>query len=330
MKNTMKPDLQAPSTLPLRRRVCSAAALLALAAGLAACGDAKSPAGAANGAGAGAPPPPEVAVVTVQPGTVQLSTELPGRLEASRVAQVRARATGILLKRTFTEGSDVKAGQTLYQIDAAPYDAALQSAQAQLAQAQAQLAQASATATRYKPLVAANAVSQQEYDAAVAAEKAAQERIVEERSNDAVADGSAGKDADDARGGVADDRGEAVEAGLALDGRGIVFDLGQFAVVGALLGGATGGNADGKHGGNAAPRVQGDEYLHDLNSDSGATIVCSIRWKAARCIRGVVRVLAVGRRVGRNVRAGPKQIRGGRTFAETRRVAIRTAGLRRL
>ena len=56
MKNTMKPDLQAPSTLPLRRRVCSAAALLALAAGLAACGDAKSPAGAANGAGAGAPP----------------------------------------------------------------------------------------------------------------------------------------------------------------------------------------------------------------------------------------------------------------------------------
>ena len=177
MKNTMKPDLQAPSTLPLRRRVCSAAALLALAAGLAACGDAKSPAGAANGAGAGAPPPPEVAVVTVQPGTVQLSTELPGRLEASRVAQVRARATGILLKRTFTEGSDVKAGQTLYQIDAAPYDAALQSAQAQLAQAQAQLAQASATATRYKPLVAVRAVSQQDYDAAVAAEKAAQAQV---------------------------------------------------------------------------------------------------------------------------------------------------------
>ncbi|HOP91368.1 MAG TPA: efflux RND transporter periplasmic adaptor subunit, partial [Ottowia sp.] len=173
----MKPDLQAPSTLPLRRRVCSAAALLALAAGLAACGDAKSPSGAANGAGAGAPPPPEVAVVTVQPGTVQLSTELPGRLEASRVAQVRARATGILLKRTFTEGSDVKAGQTLYQIDAAPYDAALQSAQAQLAQAQAQLAQASATATRYKPLVAVRAVSQQDYDAAVAAEKAAQAQV---------------------------------------------------------------------------------------------------------------------------------------------------------
>jgi len=108
------------------------------------------------------------------PGGVSLTTELPGRLEASRSAQVRARATGILLKRNFTEGSDVRAGQTLYQIDAAPYDAALQSAQAQLAQAQAQLAQASTTAARYKPLVAAQAVSQQDYDAAAAAEKAAQ------------------------------------------------------------------------------------------------------------------------------------------------------------
>ena len=92
-------------------------------------------------------------MVIVQPGTVSLSTELPGRLEASRVAQVRARATGILQKRVFTEGSDVKAGQTLFQIDAAPYEAALQSAQAQLAQAQAQLAQASATATHTNTIV---------------------------------------------------------------------------------------------------------------------------------------------------------------------------------
>ncbi len=175
MTHTMTPDFQAARSVPTRR-VC-AAALLALAASLAACGDAKGPAGAPKGAGGGAPPPPEVAVVTVQPGTVQLSTELPGRLEASRVAQVRARATGILLKRTFTEGSDVKAGQTLYQIDAAPYEAAQQAAQAQLAQAQAQLAQASATAARYKPLVAAKAVSQQDYDAAVAAEKAAQAQV---------------------------------------------------------------------------------------------------------------------------------------------------------
>ncbi|MEZ5606456.1 MAG: efflux RND transporter periplasmic adaptor subunit [Burkholderiaceae bacterium] len=154
------------------RRLAAAGTLIALAATLAACGDKGAGAGPA-----GAMPPPEVAVVTVQPGTVHLSTELPGRLEATRVAQVRARATGILLKRAFTEGGDVKAGQTLYQIDAAPYDAALQTAQAQLAQAQAQLAQASATATRYKPLVAARAVSQQDYDAAVAAEKAAQAQV---------------------------------------------------------------------------------------------------------------------------------------------------------
>ena len=114
-----------------------------LAALLAACGDKQQP--AAGGAGGGAPPPPEVAVVTVQPGTVSLSTELPGRLEPSRVARVRARATGILNKRVFTEGTDVRAGQVLYQIDSAPYQATAQSAQAQLAQAQAQLAQADAT-----------------------------------------------------------------------------------------------------------------------------------------------------------------------------------------
>ena len=162
---------------PLPRRLRPAAAIALLALALAACGDKKDAGPQAGGPGGAAPPPPEVGVVTVQPGTVSLSTELPGRLEASRVAQVRARATGILQKRVFTEGSDVKAGQTLFQIDAAPYEAALQSAQAQLAQAQAQLAQASGTATRYKPLVAVNAVSRQEYDAAVAAEKAGQAQV---------------------------------------------------------------------------------------------------------------------------------------------------------
>ena len=160
------------SVLPARRALALAASVLAAAA-LSACGDKK----AAAPAGASAPPPPEVAVVTVQPGVVPLTTELPGRLEASRVAQVRARATGILNKRVFTEGSDVRAGQVLYQIDAAPYQAADQSARAQLAQAQAQLANAAGVASRYKPLVAANAVSKQEYDAAVAAEKAAQAQV---------------------------------------------------------------------------------------------------------------------------------------------------------
>ena len=113
---------------------------------------------------------------------MRLTTELPGRLEASRVAQVRARATGILTQRVFTEGSDVKAGQLLYRRDPAPYQAAEQSAQAQLAQAQAQLANASALVTRYRPLVAANAVSKQEFDAAVAAEKAAQAQVAAGRA----------------------------------------------------------------------------------------------------------------------------------------------------
>lgn len=162
-----------PQRLRRASALTGAAALLSLM--LAACGGGKENAAPA-GAG-GPPPPPEVSVVTVQPGTVDLTVELPGRLEASRTAQVRARATGILQKRAFTEGSDVKAGQTLYKVDAAPYDAALQSAQAQLAQAQAQLAQTSLTAKRYKPLVAANAVSQQEYDNAAAAEKAAQAQV---------------------------------------------------------------------------------------------------------------------------------------------------------
>ncbi|ODU10268.1 MAG: efflux transporter periplasmic adaptor subunit [Rubrivivax sp. SCN 71-131] len=151
----------------------------ALALGLAACGN-----GDGQGAGAGAPggpggqmPPPEVAVLAVQPGTVNLSAELPGRLEASRVAQVRAQATGILQKRLFTEGSEVRAGQALYQIDPSPYEAALQSAQAGLAQARAQLAQAGALAARYKPLVAVQAVSPQEYDAAVAAQRAAEAQV---------------------------------------------------------------------------------------------------------------------------------------------------------
>lgn len=161
------------SCLPPPRRLALLAAAVALT--LAACGGGKGNGDA--GAGPGQMPPPEVAVLAVQPGTVSLSTELPGRLEASRVAQVRAQATGILQKRVFTEGSDVKAGQTLYRIDPAPYEAALQSAQAQLAQAEAQLAQASALAARYKPLVAAQAISPQDYDAAVAAEKAARAQV---------------------------------------------------------------------------------------------------------------------------------------------------------
>ena len=155
---------------PARVRLGVAAGGLSVVLLLAACGKSEAPPAAAGGG----MPPPEVGVVVATPGDVGLVTELPGRLEASRVAQVRARAAGILQKRLFREGSDVKAGQPLFAIDAAPYAAALQSAEATLARAQANLTQAAALAERYKPLLAANAVSQQEYANAVAAHKQAE------------------------------------------------------------------------------------------------------------------------------------------------------------
>lgn len=119
-------------------------------------------------------PPTEVGVVTVTTGDVGLITELPGRLEASRVAQVRARAAGILQKRLFREGSDVKAGQGLFEIDASPYQAVLASAQAAQAKAEANLMQASAQAERFKPLIEAKAISEQEFVSAQAAQTQAQ------------------------------------------------------------------------------------------------------------------------------------------------------------
>ena len=145
---------------------------LALGGLLPACGggDGKAAAPAAGGA---AMPPPEVGVLVVQPGDVGLVNELPGRLEASRVAQVRARAAGILLQRQFTEGSAVAAGQPLFQIDPAPYEATLASAQAQLAKAEANLGQAAALLERYQVLVKDKAVSQQEWVNAEAAHKQA-------------------------------------------------------------------------------------------------------------------------------------------------------------
>jgi membrane fusion protein (multidrug efflux system) len=105
---------------------------------------------------------------------VGLLTELPGRTEASRVAQVRARVAGIVQRQLFREGSDVKAGQALFQIDSAPYQATFASAKATLARAEANLMQAQAQATRYKPLLDANAISQQDYVNAVAAQKQAE------------------------------------------------------------------------------------------------------------------------------------------------------------
>jgi membrane fusion protein (multidrug efflux system) len=157
--------------VPLRLITAATAAVF-----LAACGQKQS-----------APPPqtPEVGIVTVQPTSVPVTVDLPGRTNAYLVAQVRARVDGIVLRREFTEGTDVKVGQRLYKIDPAPYIAALNNAKASLAKAQANVASQNALVSRYKILVAANAVSKQDYDNAVASQ------------GQAVADVAAGKAAVD-------------------------------------------------------------------------------------------------------------------------------------
>jgi membrane fusion protein (multidrug efflux system) len=116
-------------------------------------------------------PPPEVSVVTVAAAPLVVTTELPGRLDASRVAQVRARVPGIVQQRVYREGSDVKAGDVLFRVDPAPYQATYDSAAAALAKAEANHAQATLKAERYKPLVETSAVSKQEYDDTLTAQK---------------------------------------------------------------------------------------------------------------------------------------------------------------
>jgi RND family efflux transporter MFP subunit len=123
-----------------------------------------------------APPPPKVSVVTVQAQAVPITTELPGRVSGYRTADVRPQVNGIILKRLFVEGRDVKAGQQLYQIDPAPYQASYDSAVAGLASARA-------LADRYKPLVEANAVSKQDYDNAVASHLQARAAVETARIN---------------------------------------------------------------------------------------------------------------------------------------------------
>jgi len=168
---------------PVQRRapglVASALLAPALALLLAGCGPSPSPGAPAAGA---APPPVEVGVVTVAPGAVGMVVDLPGRTEASRIAQVRARVAGVVKRRLFREGSDVRAGQALFQIDDAPYRAALAGAEATLARAEANVLQTRAQAERYKPLAEANAVSQQDLIAAQAAFKQAEADVAAARA----------------------------------------------------------------------------------------------------------------------------------------------------
>ncbi len=119
------------------------------------------------------PPPPEVGVVEVQAQTVPLERELVGRLSPYRSADVRARVPGVLLKRVYEEGSDVKEGQVLFRIDPAPLQAQLGVARGQLAQAEATYANARSVAQRARQLAPQNYVSQADLDNALAAERSA-------------------------------------------------------------------------------------------------------------------------------------------------------------
>jgi len=131
---------------------------------------------------AGPPAPVEVSVITLQPHSVDIVNQLPGRTSAYRVAEVRPQVTGIVQKRYFKEGGDVKAGEPLFQIDPASYRAALGSAEAALARAEARLVSAKLLEERYAPLIAANAVSKQENDEAISARAAADADVASARA----------------------------------------------------------------------------------------------------------------------------------------------------
>ena len=140
--------------------------------------------------GMGGMPPPEVSVSTVAPKSFPVTFEYVGQTTGSREVEVRARVTGIILKRNFDEGAPVKQGQSLFTIDSASYEAALARAQADVGAAQARLEQSKRNASRLKPLYAEKAVSQKDYDDAVSAEaigsadlKAARARLSEARLN---------------------------------------------------------------------------------------------------------------------------------------------------
>ena len=134
-----------------------------------------------------APPPPEVNVITVSTRPVTNVIELPGRLQAVRTSEVRARVDGIVQRRLYTEGTDVQAGQPLFQIDPRQLQAQLSAAEAQLRRAQATEANANQDVNRYKGLVSQQALSQQEYDAAVARQRTAQADVAQVEAQIAAA-----------------------------------------------------------------------------------------------------------------------------------------------
>lgn len=154
----------------MTRRLFTAALLLTASLTMAGCGKKQTPQQGPMG-------PPEVGVITVQPQSVSLTTELSGRTAPHLIAEVRPQVGGIIKQRLFTEGSDVKAGQVLYQIDPASYEAALASARANQAKAEATLGSIRLKAERYGDLVKIKAVSQQDTDDAQASLKQAEAEL---------------------------------------------------------------------------------------------------------------------------------------------------------
>lgn len=158
------------------------------ATALAACGQ-KEGGGGGHGGGGGMPPA-VVAVQEVQPKTIPVEFEYPAQAAGSREVEVRARVAGILLKRNYQEGAAVRAGQSLFSLDAAPFEAAAARAEAEVAAAEARLNAAARQAKRTRPLFEARAASQKDYDDALSAEevaaadvKAARARLREARLN---------------------------------------------------------------------------------------------------------------------------------------------------
>ena len=151
----------------------SAASGLVIALSLAACGqDAPPP----------APPPPEVEVMTIRPAAVAHVIELPGRVAAIRTAEVRARVDGIVERRVYEEGTDVRAGQLLFRIDPRERRATYEAALATLRRAEATARNAGQVVDRYQPLVGQQAISKQEYDAAVAQQRSGQADVANARA----------------------------------------------------------------------------------------------------------------------------------------------------
>ncbi|MEG0100824.1 MAG: efflux RND transporter periplasmic adaptor subunit [Citrobacter sp.] len=124
------------------------------------------------------PTEPQVTVHVVESAPLAVTTELPGRTSSFRIAEVRPQVSGIVLKRNFTEGSDVEAGQSLYQIDPATYQANYDSAKGELAKSEAAAAIAHLTVKRYVPLVGTKYISQQEYDQAIADARQADASVI--------------------------------------------------------------------------------------------------------------------------------------------------------